>query len=163
MRVCGRRDRGIGIEEVYVSRGVRDDGDSLVLKSAAGLLGDDRSVGPHGARYETPVVCEDACVDVDEVLRVERRRHEVDGFEGDAAYDERGGGVESGERHALPCAHGVALLAAEGVHRLDRLCLPVGDDVRGVLVESEVASEEIGVLYIWGINGSSCIELVKVY
>ena len=112
-----------------------------MLERAARLLGDDGGVCPHGLRDETAVVREDARVDVEKVLRVEGRGHEVDAVEGQTAHHERGGGVESGERYALAGADGVAFLVAKGVHRLNRLSLPVGDHVARVLVETEVAAD----------------------
>ena len=120
---------------------VGDDRHALVFQRAAGLPGDDGAVRPHGLRDEAAVVREDAGVDVEEVLGVEGRRHQVDRVEREAADDEGGGGVESGKGDALARADGVAGLVAEGVHRLDGLRLPVGDRVGGIRVESEVAAD----------------------
>ena len=97
VRVGDGVDRGRGVEQVDVAGCVRHDCDALVLERAAGLLGDDGTVCPHGLRDEAAVVREDAGIYVEEVLGVEGRGHEVDAVERQPAHHERGGGVESGE------------------------------------------------------------------
>ncbi len=79
--------------------------------------------------------------DVDEVLRVQRRGHEEDVAQRDPAHDEQRRRVERGQRDALAGAGRVVRLVAEGVHGLDGLGLPVGDDVALVLVEAEVRAD----------------------
>ena len=89
MRVDVRRDGRLRVEEVYVACRVGDDGDALVLQRAARLLRYDGPVRPHGARDEAAVVRQNPRVRVDEILRVKRRRHQVDALERQTAHDER--------------------------------------------------------------------------
>ncbi len=78
---------------------------------------------------------------IDEVLGVQRRGHEEDVAQRDPPHDEQGRGIESRQGDAFAGAGRVVRLVAEGVHGLDGLRLPVGDDVALVLVEAEVGAD----------------------
>jgi hypothetical protein len=87
-----------------------DDGDLLVADGALGLVGDFGAVEPHAFGDEPAVVGDDAVLDVEIVLGVQGGQNHVDVFEGDAADDEGGGGVEGGQGDALAGTGGEASL-----------------------------------------------------
>ena len=157
MRIGGSVDRCLGIEQVDVARDMRDNGHAFVFQGASRLLGDDGSVRPHCPRDEPAVVCKYATVDIDEVLGMERRCHQVDGFQGQAAHNECGGGVEAGQRHALSGAHGMFRLVPECVHGLDGFGLPVWNRVGGVLVQSEMPTDVDVVVICIALVSEECV------
>ena len=73
--VGGRVDGGVGIERMDMARVVRDHGDAFMFDGSASLFRKFGTVEPHGFGHDTPVVGDDAVVDVDEVLRMQRRSH----------------------------------------------------------------------------------------
>jgi len=58
-----------------------------------------------------------------------------------AAKDEQGGGVEGRERHAFARADRIAGHVAEAVHGFDGFRFPIGDDVGGVFIQTEMAAD----------------------
>ncbi|HOU22258.1 MAG TPA: hypothetical protein PKX16_08560 [Kiritimatiellia bacterium] len=140
-RIRGGVDAGFGIHDMDPAGTVGDNGDLLVFEGAAGLGAEFGAVEPHGLGDQPPVVGEDAVVNVDKVLGVQRSGDKEDVFEGDAAEDVECGGIERGQRYAFAGAPVVAGHVAEGVHRLDRFGFPVRDDIGGILVQAEVAAD----------------------
>ena len=120
---------------------VRDDGDALVFERPTRLCGDLRAVEPHRFGHDSAVVGEDAGVDVEEVLRVQGRRHQEDVFQRNLPDDEQCCGVKRGERDALAGTGCETVLVAEGVHCFDRLRFPIRDHVTVILVQSEMLSD----------------------
>jgi len=136
-----RVDRRIVVEAVDVPGRVGNDGHLLVAQGALGLVGDLGAVEPHGLGDEPSVVGKDTVLHVDEVLRMERREDQIDVLQRDAADDKRRGGVQRRQRDALAGRPVVARPEAKGLHRLDRLGLPVGNHVAVVLVEPEMLAD----------------------
>ena len=132
-----------------VAGAVGDDCDVLVSQGALGLVGDGGPVEPHSLCDEPSIVGQDAILEVDKVLRVQRGEDHIDIFDGNAADDKGGGGIERGEGDALAGRGFVAGLSAKCVHRLDCLGLPVGYDVGVVLVEAEVPADiDVEVVFV---------------
>ncbi len=69
---------------------------------------------------------------------MEGRGHKVDVFEGDLGHHKKGCPVQGRQRHTFsrPCA--VVGFVLEGVHRLYRLGLPIGDNVPLVFIQTKV-------------------------
>jgi len=140
---------GVFIQAMDIAGGVSDDCGVLVSQGALGLVGDGGPVEPHSLCDEPSIVGQDAVLEVDEVLGVQRGEDHINILEGDAADDKGGGGVERGEGDALAGGAFVAGLSAKCVHRLDGLGLPVGYDVGVVLVEAEVPADvNIEVVFV---------------
>jgi len=133
---------GFGIDGVHPAGVVCHDGNLLILQRAARLGGQLRAVEPHGLGNEPPVVGQDAFIDINKVLGVQRGGYQKNVIQRNSAQDVQRRGVQGGERDTFARALVfVAGLVAESIHGLDRFRFPVRDGIRGIFLKAEMPAD----------------------
>ena len=143
------RHRRLAAHGMHPAGLVRHHRDLLVLQRAPGLRRQRGAIAPHLLRHQPPVVRQDPLLQVHVVLRVQGRGHQVDVLERDPHHHEQRRRIQRRQRDAFPGAGRVAGLVAKGVHRLDRLGLPVGDRVGRVFIQAEMGPDiQVEVVFV---------------
>ena len=132
---------GVIIQTVNVAGAVGEGCDVFVSKGPLCLFGYGRTVEPHRLGNKSSVVRQYTILNINEVLRVKRGQYHKDIFQRYPAYDKCRSGIKGRQRNTLTGLFCIAVSVNKGVHRLDRLGLPVRDDITVVFIQSEVFAD----------------------